>query len=241
MPFFKTYEVSKSFFDIFLSGSVKKSVNGDSLQQHPMLPIELTTGGERDFMVRYYNRSGETSTEDTLEYYPCVVIQDFQPEIDKTQLYGIDFIEGFVDEMTGTREMIKLPIPMVFRFQVSVVTRRLKDLQSSTDWFLRKFDFQRPSWFTFNKIQTDEGEIGDVVNYTISFTEVPREDGRFEVAYTFTLKPYIHAKSSVYSIDAQGNITGGNFQDMVEKIKISLKLKDFSTFEKILQHNFEID
>lgn len=240
MPFFKTYEVSKSFFDLFLKNSTKKSVIGDSLNQHPMLPIGLTTGGYKDFMVRYYNRSGENPTEDTLEYYPCIVIQDFQPEIDKTQLYGIDYVEGAIDELTGTRERIALPIPMMFKFQVSVVTRRLKDLQSSTDWFLQNFDFQRPGFFQFNSIDTEEGSVGDVVRYNCDFSEVPREDGRFEVAYTFTLKPYIHAKSKTYNIDPNGNITGGNFGDMVEKIKLSLKLKDFSTFEKILQYNFEL-
>jgi len=240
MPFFKTYEVSKSFFELFLKDSTKKAISGDSLNLHPMLPISLTTGGEKDFMVRYFNRSGENSVEDTLEYYPCVVIQDFHPEIDKTQLYGIDYVEGAIDILTGTRERISLPIPMMFKFQVSVVTRRLKDLQSSTDWFLQKFDFQRPGFFQFNPIDTEEGSVGDVVQYNCSFSEVPREDGRFEVAYTFTLKPYIHAKAISYSYDANGVVTGGNFEDMVEKIKISLKLKDFSTFEKILQHNFEL-
>lgn len=246
MPFYKTYEVSKSFFDEFLKEAIKKTIQGDN-REHPMVAIPLFTGETEDFMVRYYNRSGESSVEDVMEYYPSIVIQDFQPELDKSKLWGKDYIEGVIDEVSGTRELITLPVPLMYRFQVSVVTRRLKEVQSANDWFFDKFSFHRPDCFEFNKIETEEGIVADIVPYMVEFNQVPREDRRFEYAYYFTLNAFVHAKAKKYDFvipdggnDDEGSFVGGTFEDMVQKIKFVLKMQDFNTFERIIQHNFEL-
>ena len=176
-----------------------------------------------------------------MEYYPCLIIQDFTPEIDKMRIYGKDFVEGFIDAVSGKREYITLPVPMIARFQVSAVSRRQREKTAAMDWFLQNFEFQRPDFLLLNKIETEEGPVGDVVGYTSMFSDVPREDGRYETAYDFTLRTVIHAKSKTYSVNPEnGAVTGGNFRDMTEKIKISLELKDFTTFEKILLKEFEL-
>jgi len=241
MPFIKTHEVGEAFFNLFLDKATQKKVAGDSLNYHPMLPVTLYSGVDKDFMVRYYNRSGESSIEDTLEYYPCIVIQDFQPELDRSIVFGKDYIEGIVDELSGKTELITLPIPMSYRFQVSSVTRRLSEVQGAQDWFLNTFNFQRSDCFEFNKLETDEGYVADIVPYSVSFANVPREDGRFEYSYDFKLSTFIHAKSKQYTFSEEGGYTGGNFEDMVESIKFALNMKNISTFEQILQTEFEIN
>ena len=237
MPFIKTHEVPEAFFGIFLKEAVEKNIQGDN-RKHPMLSLPLHTGGNEDFMVRYYNRSGESSIEDVMEYYPCIVIQDFQPELDKRLLYGKDYVDGYLDKVSGTRELITLPLPMMYRFQVSVVTRRLKEIQSANDWFMQNFSFQRPDCFEFNTIETEEGKIGDIVPYSANFGQVPREDKRFEYSYDFVLNTFIHARAKNYSI-VDGSIEGGNFEDILEGIKFSLKMQDMKTFERILQYEFD--
>ena len=173
-----------------------------------------------------------------MEYYPCIVIQDFQPELDKRLLYGKDYVDGYLDKVSGTRELITLPLPMMYRFQVSVVTRRLKEIQSANDWFMQNFSFQRPDCFEFNTIETEEGKIGDIVPYSANFGQVPREDKRFEYSYDFVLNTFIHARAKNYSI-VDGSIEGGNFEDILEGIKFSLKMQDMKTFERILQYEFD--
>lgn len=246
MPFIKTHEVSEGFFKEFLKETTKKTIQGDN-REHPMVSISLLTGEIKDFMVRYYNRSGESSMEDVMEYYPSIIIQDFQPELDKSRLWGKDYIEGIIDEISGTRELITLPIPLIYQFQVSVVTRRLKEIQGANDWFFNKFSFQRPDCFQFNELETEEGIAADIVPYTVEFNQVPREDRRFEYSYTFRLTAFVHAKAKEYDFvipvggtEDDGTFVGGTFKDMIQKIKSTLEVQDYSTFERIVQNNFEL-
>mgnify|MGYP003617552971 CR=1 FL=1 len=238
MPFSKTHEVPEAFFNIFLKEAVEKLIQGDN-RKHPMVSVPLHTGGSEDFMVRYYNRSGESSIEDVMEYYPCIVIQDFQPELDKRLLYGKDYVEGYLDKVSGTRELITLPIPLMYRFQVSVVTRRLKEIQSANDWFFNKFSFQRPDCFEFNIIETEEGKVGDVVPYNANFGQVPREDNRFEYSYDFVLNTFVHAKYKNYSVTEDGSTTGGNFEDVLERLVLTLTVQDYEQFRMTIVDNFE--
>lgn len=228
MPFFKTHEVSNAFFKFFLDQTAKKQIEGDN-REHPMLAVPLYTGETVDFMLRYYKRSGESSIEDVMEYYPCIVIQDFQPEIDKTKLYGRGYIEGMYDAINKTREYISLPIPLTYKFQVSVVTRRRKEVQGANDLFFQMFDFQVPDCFEFNRIETEEGFVADIVPYRASWGEVPREDRRFENAYDFTLDTHVHAKFKDYTYDENLGFIGGNFRDALERINLTLHTKSFDS------------
>ena len=244
MPFVKTHEVTAAFFDFFLTKAVKKTVSWDN-RQHSMIPIQIHTGEMQDFLVRYYNRSGENSVEEMKETFPCVVIQDFQPEVDKTKVYGKGWLEGAIDEVSGTRELITLPIPMTFKFLVSGVTNRRKHMESLSDWFMEHLTLHVPGCFVFNKLETDEGFVGDIVPYTCEQSTVPRDDNRFEYQYSFDLDTFVHARAKDYTFgipvgETEGVFMGGTFEDMVETIRISLSIKDYRSINKVLQHNFEL-
>lgn len=248
MPFFKSHEVFEQFFNVFAKDTINKKLPGDSITELPFIPIKIFTGETTDFLLKYYKRSGESSIEDIGEYYPCIVIQDFQPEINKQELWGKNYVEGVIDSLRGMRERIILPLPMIYKFQVSVVTRRHKEIHGANDWFYENFDLGEPGFFTFNKMDTEDGFVGDIVPYWTMQNDVPREDNRFECAYDFTLKTYLHAKSKSYKFvqpttgtnPTPGGFQGGNFEEMIEKIKIILQMQRFSDFERILQYEFEL-
>lgn len=186
MPFYKAHELPREFFNLFLSKATEKKIVGDN-RMHPMLPISLLTGETEDFLVRYFNRSGESGTEDLMEYVPCIVIQDFQPELDRSRLWGKDYVEGYFHAESSMREIIDLPIPLRQNFQVSVVTRRLKEIQGSQDWFYNNFTLNRPSWFLFNTVDTEEGKVGDVVPYRVDMQNVQRDDTLFKNEFAILL------------------------------------------------------
>lgn len=239
--FTKTHQPVEQFINQFTKGTTVKTIPGEGDRLFPMLQIPLFTGEVSEFMVRYYKRSGESSVEDAREYYPCIVIQDFAPEIDATLLWGKEFVEGIFDEARGMREYVYLPVPMNYRFQVSAVTRRQKEASGINDWFLQRFISGTSSFFEFNKMQTDEGFVADVTPYTVKVSENPREDGRFEYVYDFTLKTYIHAKSKSYIfVSEQDGYCGGNFMDAVEKITTRLSIGNLANLNKVLQHEFDI-
>lgn len=245
MPFFKTHQPLEQFIKQFTDGTTPKTITGEGDRTFPMLPVTLFTGEVTDFLVRYYNRSGESSIEDVREYYPCIVIQDFIPEIDRTKLWDKDWLEGYYDEVSQTRDYITLPIPMIFKFQVSAVTKRQKEKAGVNDWFLEKFMCNDPKFFEFNKLQTDDGFVADITPYRVNTTEIPRMDGRFEYVYDFILETYIHAKSKSYIFvtDEDENptgVSGGDFRDTLEKIKASLSMGNLKDLETVLQHEFEL-
>ena len=248
MPFTKTHQVLEEFFKVFFKEATEKPLEGDN-RTHPFIPIELHSNqGVKDFMLRYYKRSGDSGVESVADYYPCVVIQDFQPEIDKTKLFGLPYVEGVLDELRGKREIIYFPIPLMYKFQVSGVTRRLRDVHSLNDWFMSNFDMEGAGFLLMNSIPTEEGDVGDVVRYDIEFNEVPREDGRFEYVYDFTLHTYLHAKAkestfvipSGSAIEA-GSFEGGNFGDVIEKIKMNLQQLDYNEVKSTIIENFDIE
>ena len=242
MPFTKTHQVFEQFLQKFISGTTPKTISGEGDREFPMLPVELFTGETTDFMVRYYKRSGESSVEDVREYYPCIVIQDFVPEIDKTKVWDKNWLEGIYDSANQTREYIVLPIPMVFKYQVSAITKRHKEAGSINDWFLENFISGMPNFFEFNKMQTDSGFVADIVPYRIDTVEIDRGDGRFEYVYDFTLQTYIHAKSKSYIfVSEQDGFSGGNFMETLEKLKVSLNIGNLKDLETVLQHEFEIE
>lgn len=56
----------------------------------------------------------------------------------------------------------------------------------------------------------------------------------------FTQKPKNMISLFLMGNNDEGSFVGGTFEDMVQKIKFVLKMQDFNTFERILQHNFEL-
>lgn len=195
MAFHKVSEVNAEFYRVFLRDTVKRMVPGDSINQYTMLPIPMDLGWTSDFNVRYYKRSGQSSTEDQMEIYPCIVIQNFTPMIDKAKVRGKNFVLGYVNTETKTRELITLPIPFIYRYQVSVISKLAEEHDSAMQWFATKFSLEEPGFFTFNEICIpDQGSVGDIVRYTCEVNEVPRDDNRFEFAFDFTLYAFVHSK-----------------------------------------------
>lgn len=236
MPFLKTREVPNEFFNLFLNRATDKQIIGDN-RFHPMLPITVKEE-TKDFLVRYFNRSGESGVEDLMEYVPCVIIQDFQPELNRTRLFGMSYETGYFDKDTNKLEKIYLPIPYTYRFQVSAITGRLSDNYAIQDWFNEEFLFNSNGFFMMNQLLTEEGTIGDVVPYIVEMQDVPREDNRFESSYMFTLQTYLHAKAKNYSIDDAGNIIGGNFEDVYQKLSLKLSQRDLKGYKELLHEEF---
>lgn len=240
MPLTKTHQVLEQFSNEFLKLAINKPIASEGGRIFPFIGIETFGGKSTDFMVRYYKRSGESSVEDVAEYYPCIVIQDFMPEIDKSFKWGRNWVEGVYDEFQKKREIVFLPIPMEFKFQVSAVTKRKQEQMAVSDWFLSRFISGSQDFFTFNKFESEEGFVGDVVPYTISSNEVDRGDGRFEIAYDFILKTFIHTKVKNFIFVENQGFVGGDFQDTLEKISVSLSMGNLKDLETVLQHKIEL-
>lgn len=209
----KTYQVVEQFVKQFTDKATMKQLSGDK-REFPFIPINIYGDKEVDFLVRYFNRSGESSIEDYREYYPCIVIQDFPPEIDKQRLWGKNWVEGVYDEVNKKREMVILPIPMNFKFQVSCITRRKKENMGANDWFLQNFISGTQDFFTFNKVDYGDGFVGNVVPYNVDISNITREDGRFEYVYDFSIKTFIHIHQKNYifvketGVNNTGVVTG---------------------------------
>ena len=234
MPFYKPYEVTKEFVNIFLEGTIQSPMDGDSERQSfPFLVLDDGyTGRDIKALVRYYKRSGESAVEDFQEYYPCIVIQNFMPEIDKSRVWGKGTVEGAINEIEGTTELISLPIPLKYRYQVSAVTKRQSDIEAIFAWFLERFTYEvGGDCLELNKIVSPEhGIIADIVPYTFNFHEVERmNDKRFEYVFTFTLMPWVHLRKPknlpyicdiLVSLQQQG--ISGATNTFVEKFNINL-------------------
>jgi hypothetical protein len=60
--------------------------------------------------------------------------------------------------------------------------------------------YKESGGFIFNSVDTEDGKLGDVVGYTVTYTEVERKDGVFELNYSFVLVPFV-ALSDAKEID----------------------------------------
>ena len=110
----------EQFVKQFMDKSTPMTLDTDDSVQ-PFIPLTTHSGDSFNALLRYFSRGGETSVEEFSEYYPCVVIQDFQPSLDSTRMRGIDFLDGFYDPINHKVIKEYLPIPYKFRFQVSSI------------------------------------------------------------------------------------------------------------------------
>ena len=152
-------------------------------------------------------------------------------------LYTYKFSRFIFDVINGTVDKVILPVPLMYRFQVSAVTRRLKEIQSIGNWFLREFNMQGAGFFEFNKVQTPNGFVADITPYRVDSAEVPREDGRFEYTYTFEIDTYVHVHHKKITWDSETGYSGGNFQDAVMGLNIALNTQDYRKLAKVLEDN----
>lgn len=219
MPFFRSQEVKDQFYLTFLNEAVQTPLFG-----MPQYFIAAMGVGFPNILLRFFNRGGASQVEQFHEYYPCIVIQDFVPELDRQRLVPKDWVEGAVNYADSEVQKVYLPIPFNFRFQVSAVVDNTTHMASIFDWFVRKFEaIDGQGFFLFNKVDSpDFGLLGDVVPYTVNYTSLERNDGRHEYVFDFTLKTNLDLKPA-------------EWHTMVEEINLGLHQKGDSFIEtKIL-------
>lgn len=192
MELVSTQDVTREFIKVFLEGTTLKTLAGEQVPFHV-----LTKGaGTIDVLVRYFNRGGATGVTELPEYYPVIVIQDFPPELNKSLVRVKDWVEGAVDIETGKVEKLNFPIPMTFRYQVSIVTSKKTDSDVITDLMYKKFGAGALNeCFLFNKVNfVEHGDVGLPVPYSSMVKQINREDGRTEWAVDYTLKTFVHLR-----------------------------------------------
>ena len=156
---------------------------------------------------RYYKKSSNDYTEEQQQQeYPCIVIQDYAPKLDYRAYVDQKKYQGATNLKGTLIELLRRPLWMDFVFDVSIVAKSYFDYQKLQDYFLQ--NFLSKTSFIFNKEDLSdlgEGEVGDVVPYEISVTDVPRTDGCFETNFQFTLLVWIAITASE-EVDAIKNI-----------------------------------
>lgn len=223
MPFFKSSEVKDQFYLVFLDEATQSPLYG---MPQFFLTLSDIDGAETSALLRFFNRSGASKVEDFHEQYPCVVIQDFAPEIDRARLLPREFVEGAANTDTWEVQKVYLPLPFNFRFQVSAVADNSRDINIMFDWFARYFEVvQGNGFFTFKReLSPDFGEVGEIVPYTLNYSNLERGDGRYEYVFDFLLKANLHLKSA-------------EWHTMVQDIEMGLHQKGDAFIEtKIIQN-----
>lgn len=201
MEFVNPHEVDREFYNLFL-GQATPDTLGNEVGDHPFITIQDFLGDSHKFLVKYAKRSGRRRYQDIDDYYPCIVIDNITPVVDKSRgSFGKGYDVGNYDFGTEEASIIYFPIPLNFEYQVTLVTDRESQNNAGVKWMLEQFRFeaQQPC-FCMNKTITIDGDtLGVVVPYRAQVATVPRDDMRFQTDYTFTLKTYVHLRQPVSS------------------------------------------
>jgi len=209
-------EVIYEFSSQFLSKAVQKAFQ-DTGETRPFIAMTDYRGTLKQVLVRYYKKGDEFNTEDDYNYYPVISIQDFAPDYDKSRGFGVDTIDGDYVEENGiviSGDLISLPIPYNFKFQISFAGNTQADYDMFETWFHNNFSTFNGACFTF---KTDV-----IVNYT--YKNLPggeRNDNKFESIKEFNLNTWIWFKV---------NVT--NTEDIIQTIKFVLKQQEETTGEE---------
>jgi len=217
-------EVHREFFNLFLSKATNKTFGGESC---PFIPVPKGAG-TIDVLVRYYNRGGRTGVTELPEKYPCIIIQDFSPEFDRNRVMVKEWIEGAVNTTTKKVQLVKMPMPLSFRYQVSVYSTVKTDNDAITDYLFKEFGAgSLNQCFLFKKHNTTEdGVVGIPVPYRSSVSMLDRENQKFEWVVDYTLFPYVHLHPAQWG-------------DYIENIEFILETKDVD--EDVALENFSLE
>lgn len=144
---------------------------------------------------RYARKSSyDYSEEQDNQTYPCIVIQDFTPQlkeewyIDMRQYFGglsSDGLRGY---------LYNRPVWMSFKYDVSIAAKGYTEFVAMQDYFLKHFVYGLK--LIFNKRLSGEATVGDVVPYEIRETDIPRTDGVYEKNYEFTLSAWVYPQDA---------------------------------------------
>lgn len=172
-----------------------KQVHEEFFKQFFRLKIPFKSGPQ-EVHTRYARKSSyDYSEEQDNQIYPCIVIQDYTPElkedwfIDMRQYFGglsSDGLKGY---------LYRKPVWMTFKYDVSIVSKSYLEFIAMQDYFLQHFVYG--TGFIFDKKFAGDETVGDVVLYKIRETDIPRTDGLYEKNYEFTLFPWVYPQTPV--------------------------------------------
>lgn len=156
--------------------------------------------GDRSFTphYRYYKRSAQDYSEEQDQViYPCIVVQDYMPTPKPEWWVDMKSYVGGISKDGSTGYVYKRPVWMNFRYDVSVVSKDYFEFTAMCDHFLTHFvygDFR----FIFNRQFPDtEYEVGDVVPYDVTCTDIPRRDGVYERNFEFNLAVWVYCREPI--------------------------------------------
>lgn len=193
-------DTKMEFIKHFLDMSFYKKVSTHPTEQ-PYLQMPDYKGGLVEMLLRYYKKGDAFAVEDGAIEYPSVTIHDFTPTINEKLKYPIEYVESMAWEtLEGSKVGAKvyLPIPMIYMFQVSAITKVHKHIEAAQNWFYDKFSIGfNGAGFLFKKVETPYGDLGIPVPYKAEMVESERPDRKFELDVTFTLYPFVHIKKEI--------------------------------------------
>lgn len=127
--------------------------------------------------------------------YPCIAVYDYPPVLkDNWYVDTRPFFSGadIHDSTIGYLE--HRPVWLEFRYDVSIACLGYSEYLALQDYFTR--NFLSEVRFLYNKKGEGYDEVGDVVPYKVSATDISRTDGVYETNYEFVLSVWVHSKDS---------------------------------------------
>lgn len=185
------------------------------------LKITQKDGTESIINCRYARKSSSDYTEeDDQQIYPCIAIQDYVPRPKDNHYIDLRKYQGASNLNKTLIELVRRPMWMEFRFDVSIVSKSTIEYFKMLDLFNQTFVAEQKFIFNATTIQY-EGTVGDVVPYTINATDIPRTDGCHEANFEFNLSVWMQI-TKVEEVDA------------IQQININPTVIDF---EDVLLHS----
>lgn len=148
------------------------------------------------FPVHYARESKKDLTQGRKESYPQISILDYLPEFDPSWAdNGSKRFDGFrtTNGKVSKTLVYEEPLKFLLRYDVTAFTKNPLHRLLIWEYFLKAY--KQSGSIIFNKVEVSTTQydqvVGDVVNYTMTPTEVNRTDGVFELNFEFALKPFI--------------------------------------------------
>ena len=186
------HNVDLEFFKQLLGQNMSYASSG--------VPLSDYSGNNFNATIRYAKLSSVDLTEEKIETYPIISINDFAPKprpgyyFPDTSRFG-ELRDTDNDVSPDTITEFYDPINLVFKYQVSIASK------SQSQWdamkqYMTGFMYYNQKHFLFNQVTDFTDDLGDYVEYEIEhLSDNERRDGIFESIYEFTLYPYVYLKT----------------------------------------------
>jgi len=153
-------------------------------------PLEIE-GEPQSVYFRYAKKSGlDYAEEDDNQSYPCIVIQDYSPELKDSWFVDLKKYLGEYSEDGLKAYLYSRPVWMDFRYDVSICAKSYFEYKALQQSFLKQFQTQGRLILNKTDLGVD-GEVGEVVPFKVIATDIPREDGVSETNYEFSLSVWV--------------------------------------------------